>query len=328
MKIDRKYLPSRNFVIALSIAVLTILVVLLFIYTNNIKKTKIIPLNIATSTPEKWVDNTDSDNDALPDWQETLYGTDKNKSDTDNDGTNDSQEIKDGRDPLKANTSKTSTPNDKLEVVIPKKENKSTSTQVTNTETGRFALNLLTDITSSKDSSGQLTKTQIKYIADNALKNIDLTGKKYVGITKMSNLNFVNVNNKSILNYINFYYSETEKLRLILNRDIVIIKDTNLEKSPEERKTLDNIILKYKTIINDFIKAPIPGGSVWATTYHLAIINQLEKIIQIDKDLIDFNVDPVRSASALISISKEKQQLLSILTIMDRIFLINRTPLN
>ena len=325
MKIDRKYLPSRNFVIALVIAVLIILTVLLFKYINNKNDNNTI-ITTSTSTSEKWVDNIDSDGDGLPDWQETLYGTDKNNADTDGDGTNDGQEIKDGRDPLKANTSTTTIPNDKTETVLPE-EKTSTTSQKTITQTDMLALNLLSDINYSKDASGQLTNAQVKYIADNAVNNIVLSGEKYKGTTKVSDLNFVSVNNQNILNYINFYYDETEKLRLILNRDIVIIKGTDLEKNPEERKTLDNIILKYKTITNDFIKTPIPGGSVWATTYHLAIINQLEKITQIDKDLIDFNIDPVKSAPALASYTKENMQLLSILTIMDKIFLINRTPL-
>lgn len=42
----------------------------------------------------------DSDNDGLPDWQETLAGTNPNNADTDGDGTSDGSEIKLGRNPL------------------------------------------------------------------------------------------------------------------------------------------------------------------------------------------------------------------------------------
>jgi hypothetical protein len=41
----------------------------------------------------------DTDKDGLHDWQELLWGTDKNNSDSDKDGTTDSKEIEAGRDP-------------------------------------------------------------------------------------------------------------------------------------------------------------------------------------------------------------------------------------
>lgn len=41
----------------------------------------------------------DSDQDGLPDWEESLWGTDKDKADTDDDGMNDPEEIAAKRDP-------------------------------------------------------------------------------------------------------------------------------------------------------------------------------------------------------------------------------------
>lgn len=321
MKIDRKYLPSRNFVIALVIAILIVLFSIFIIQKNKVKQGEIIVKENLTNE-EAWVDQTDTDGDGLLDWQETLYGTDKNKVDTDDDGTNDSQEVKDSRNPLKANTSKTNTFNDIVEVVLPE-ENK-IDTYIPTTKTEAFSLNLLSDISASEDIYGNLTEGQIKYIAENAIDNIYTNEENYKSSTKLSDLNFVDVNNKNILNYIDFYYSETEKIRPLINTDIALINEIYSQKNPENTKTLENIILKYKTIINNFIKAPIPGGSVWATTYHLAIINQLEKIVLIDKDLINFDKDPIKYAPAITAYTKENVKLLSVLTIMDRIFLIER----
>jgi len=45
--------------------------------------------------------NIDSDNDGLPDWQETIYKTDPRKPDTDGDGYLDGEEVATGYDPLK-----------------------------------------------------------------------------------------------------------------------------------------------------------------------------------------------------------------------------------
>jgi hypothetical protein len=321
MKIDRKYLPSRNFVIALVIAILIVVFSIFFIQKNKIKQGEITTKENSVNE-EVWVDQTDTDGDGLLDWQETLYGTDKNKIDTDSDGTNDSQETKDGRNPLKANTSKTSTPNDMVEVILPE-ENK-IDTYIPTTKTEAFSINLLSDITASEDEYGNLTDGQVKYIAENAIKNIDKLGEKYQGTTKLTDLNFVDVNNKNILNYIDFYYAETEKIRSLINTDMILINENNSKQTPDNIKTLENIILKYKTIINNFTKTPLPGGSVWATTYHLAIINQLEKLVLIDKDLMNFDKDPIKYAPAITAYTKENIVLLSVLTIMDRIFLIER----
>lgn len=46
-------------------------------------------------------DQVDSDKDGLKDWEEELWGTDKNKADTDDDGTTDGTEVNNNRDPNK-----------------------------------------------------------------------------------------------------------------------------------------------------------------------------------------------------------------------------------
>jgi hypothetical protein len=44
----------------------------------------------------------DSDNDGLPDWEEVVYGTDRNNPDSDGDGVLDGDEVRVGRNPMKA----------------------------------------------------------------------------------------------------------------------------------------------------------------------------------------------------------------------------------
>src|ERR1035437_1193625 len=112
IKINRKYLPSKNFLIALSVAVAIIIITVIINYSKS-NTTKYNNDNLVTSNASSSVLTIDSDSDGLPDWKEVLYGTDPHKADTDGDGTPDGEEIALGRDPLKPNTApKGQTPND------------------------------------------------------------------------------------------------------------------------------------------------------------------------------------------------------------------------
>ncbi|GEM_PF-1533430 len=78
--------------------------------------------NTASTTAEEQavadVFDRDSDQDGLPDWQESLYGSDMHNPDTDGDGTLDGEEVRLQRDPTKANTAKAGQPaNDKLATI-------------------------------------------------------------------------------------------------------------------------------------------------------------------------------------------------------------------
>lgn len=64
----------------------------------------------------------DSDNDGLPDWEESVYGTDSHKPDTDNDGYLDGEEVVSRHDPLKKG------PDDIIKITAPNKDSKDTAT--------------------------------------------------------------------------------------------------------------------------------------------------------------------------------------------------------
>ena len=108
------YLSGLVALFIISVGALTEYAPSFFSKSEN-KKDNVVTLGTTTRAS---LDNRDSDEDGLPDWEEALYKSDPFKKDTDGDGTNDGDEVRAGRDPIVANTSPTGeAPNDLLLVV-------------------------------------------------------------------------------------------------------------------------------------------------------------------------------------------------------------------
>jgi hypothetical protein len=176
MKINSKYLPSKRFVISLSIAVIAILVAVIFtFFKEGIYSSKSESLvEISESATFKAFKQLDTDGDNLPDWQETLYGTDPKRADTDGDGTNDEDEMKVNRDPLKANTaSKGEEPNDKIDPKIIEQVKKSEAEYESLNDTEKFARNFMSQYIASQPSGRQMTEAEQGAIITKMLSGIE-----------------------------------------------------------------------------------------------------------------------------------------------------------
>lgn len=95
------------FLIIVSILTTTTIVVAKFSKNKTRTGDSVVNLTIKNNLNQK-LDPKDSDGDNLPDWQEEIWGTDKNNIDTDGDGTNDGEEVNQNRNPVVAG------PNDKI----------------------------------------------------------------------------------------------------------------------------------------------------------------------------------------------------------------------
>lgn len=113
----------------------------------------------------------DTDSDGLKDWQEALWGTNKNDPDTDGDGKNDGTEIEEGRDPTIPG------PNDRLEDTrgISASSVASFSAGVSqdpNNVTSNLSKGLFAQFM-SLDASGELTDTSQENLINSVISNID-----------------------------------------------------------------------------------------------------------------------------------------------------------
>jgi len=331
--INSKYLPSKKFLISLGIAVLIVLVAILINYSGEKSYKAENNLSPVTSLSSALADanNIDTDGDGLPDWQEVLYGTDPKKADTDGDGTNDGDEIKAGRDPLKANTAPTGqTPNDYIDPAIIAKDKQTEDEYLKLNPTDKMARDLISNVLASQPESGSMTQDQIDYLVQNTISS--MPQKQFSGITKMTDLNFIkNLNQDNIgiylAQYAMAYKQETDKFRKIIGSDLSIINfsATSTKDIKVETQRMADITANYQSIINNLIKMPLPANIVSSgATKHLEIINDLEKLIAIDNDILKSNTDMVSYVSDLANYQLTMSDLIKSLDAVDIVLKIKR----
>ena len=327
--IDRKYFPSKNFLVALSIAIVIIIIAIIFNYwqpnTTKYTNDNLVSETDATSSQTS---NVDSDNDGLPDWMENLYGTDPKKSDTDGDGTSDIDEIKANRDPLKANTAlEGKEPNDKIDPQLIESEQKTTAEYEKLSPTEKMARNLFSNIIASQPVSGEMDQATTDGIVQKLIN--DFPQKTYSGITKESDLNLINTDpktmGKDILTYAKSYFTQTEIFRKIMGQDLLIVNATSSSRTSQKAK-MATITAKYQSVINNLIKMPLPANkNSYGEVFHLAIINNLETLIKIDNDIINVaDSDTASTISMLTEYNNTMSNLTSALGQIDHVLKIER----
>ena len=327
MKIDKKYLPSKKFVQALSIAVIIILVAILI----NFWKPSITKYNNKLNTEQEKISaamEVDTDNDGLEDWKENLYGTNLKIADTDSDGTSDFDEITQNRDPLKANTAKEGQePNDKIDATVIEKQQKSLEEYESLNPTEKMARNLMSDIIASQSLGEEIDQSTIDSLVQKSIE--DLPQKEYFGITKESDLNLIKIYQETLgvdlLTYAKGYALETESFRKIAGQDLELINNY-LSNGKDIKKNMMEITNKYQIMVNNLIKLPLPAlpGSN-GVIYHLALINNLEKLIQIDNDIINAGNNDMASVFSDLSLyNSTTKELMGIFSTLDNILKITR----
>ena len=295
--------------------------------TTNSKNNNLVA--VASSTLfSSYLNNVDSDNDGLLDWQEALYGTDPRNKDTDGDGTPDGEEIKENRDPLKANTApRGQEPNDKISPELIANEQKISEEYQNLNPIEKMARNLMSNIIASQPINGQIDQQTTDTLVQKSIE--DLPQKEYAGIAKMSDLNLISPDPKTLpnnlLNYAKNYYIQTEIFRKIIGQDLVIFNNDLSNEKAFEKEKITQITSKYQDIINNLIKMPLPAiPESFGALYHLAIINDLEKLIGIDNDIIKSGNDASGLFSDLSAYNSAMNDLILSLSKMDSVLNIKR----
>lgn len=293
--IDEKYLPSKRFLVALSLSVGIIIVSLIFSFLKpKISKYTNSVLSSATNTTSAFV-NIDSDNDNLEDWKEGLYGTNPNLADTDKDGTDDLEEINLNRDPLKANTAlKDQEPNDKIDPAIIEKNKIALQEYEKLNEVDKFSRNLISNVIASQPVTGSMDQSAINLIISKAVG--ELPEKNYTVVTKSTDLNLQKTDytnlDKNMSDYANNFRNESIKLSQFLGTDMDLIGQYLSSGSVEAREQVLKLTDKYQTVVDNLIKMPVPVAvGYYDVNYHLRIINDLEYIIAIDRDIVNSDKD-------------------------------------
>lgn len=264
------------------------LFVTLIISTNayNKKKVENEPREINESNLQIKVSNsansTDSDKDGLNDWEEVLRDTDPNNPDTDGDGMSDGEEVALSRDPKVPGEGTSEEAAFEAYIQSVKDYNSDPDSL-----TGQVSLQLLEQLSSGGNSTeisqGLINQIQADIVAkDTYTKNnlIIYSDSSQENIQKYADA-FIQIQN-----------TEYAKLEA----------QTNLD--PESYiSTYENIALRLSTIT-------IPSE---ISNIHLNFINNISKLAQLNKIVIDSEDDPAKVIAVISEIQKTvaAQELLS-----------------
>ena len=88
---------------------------------------------------------------------------------------------------------------------------------------------------------------------------------------------------------------------------------------------MQDVIDKMQEVVNEMIKMPVPVAiGYYDTSYHLKIINDLEIIIAVDKNMSESKDFSVGVFSDLVAYQNTMNDLFDTLTIVDTILKIER----
>lgn len=266
-----KLLPSKKFIKVFGGIVLILgLIVLIGVVFNKktvfeTKKENTGQVIVVGDLIEK-----DSDKDGLQDWEEALWGTDKDKADTDGNGISDFEEIKRKKE-LLANSS----PEDLTE----------------NTRTDKLTQEII-KIVSVLQSSGQLTPENQDQISDQIVDYIEKNGqlKVYTAADFDSQLG----DQKSVNAYLKVLNESLLKTKL--SEDEMVL-------AWEYEKTIDNNMLfelksvsqKLKKEENVLAKINPPEQFL---EIHVRFLNSITALANLYDGLAQYEIDPLIALSA------------------------------
>lgn len=218
--------------------VLAFLIIVVLLTTTTIVSSKFLPnwtknkmdggqVNLTIKNNlDKQLDPKDTDNDGLPDWQEEIWGSNKNNPDSDGDGTVDGKEVNENRNPTVAG------PEDKIlsdrEIALQIVPNKTDPNSVTSI----LSKNLLMRLAQLEQAGQYSTKTGddlAKGLVDQTLSEVQIPDKYPTSV------------------FLTFDSKEKTKLEEYKNK-ILEIQKNELMKIDPNVQDLDPIIKSFKNM--------------------------------------------------------------------------------
>jgi hypothetical protein len=286
---NKKYLPSKKFGIAIAVCIGLVLVFFVVSYASKVhtyNAKKEAELKTGKLTVNELLQK-DTDGDNVMDWEEALWGTDKNKSATFN-GTPDATYIK----------------NKKADLNI--KE----PTDQELTETDKFARGFLAAFTAMKDTGNVDSKTITNFgsalgqkIATPSL--IDQYNMKDLKIDTSGDVTKKNKYYKAVSNLFETYKNDG------IGNELDIVSNSLTQASSGTKVETDDLIVisqAYKDFASKMLLLSVPED---LSIYHLKIINSSNNTgISVEK-LTKIATDPVVGLSGLSEYQKYSEELVN-----------------
>jgi len=222
----------------------------------------------------------DSDKDGLEDWQEILFGTDKNNPDTDGDGYLDGEEILSGHNPLKP------APNDKI--IEGLSRNGDNLTQY-------FAQQLASQMTSLNPDPN--TESLLKVSAQDILNNLSSKELNEIGsissaivpeLITEKDLKIIKTTEQNVLDYL-------RRIETALSKNEDIHEDVDTFKNVLKTGDFSEIRQIIKTYENNYQDIKILAVPEDFSSLHIELLNILALTKTSLENFSQLNNDPVKA---------------------------------
>jgi hypothetical protein len=285
-----QYLPSKEFkrrVIKIGLLLLVVILVRFGAYPliQNIFSKNKIPENI---TVKQFVD-IDTDGDKLPDWEESIWGTDPKKIDSDDDGVNDFDFVNAKKQGLSA---------------VDQNETTLLSSEVMQTLFALMGKNAVTNeaVANLGEAAGQsVIKPEIK----NKYSASDFT------VTDSSKINIKN------------YYTAFQKISTSFDKskapdEFKLLAVAISSEDPDQLIDLDLTIAKYSTLEKGLLALKVPSD---VSQTHTAFTNSIASIIDALKKSKSLYTNPVVGINGIVELRLAHTNLDEQLKLLNSYFL-------
>lgn len=244
----RKYLPSKQFSLFIGSALLV--GVFVFGIIKIIDSRTSVRQEIQNIATREIIEELDTDNDGVKDWEEALWGLDFDNPDTDGDGVLDGQEVEERRSELR-------TSEDFVDVL-----------EEPTTETERIARQLLTvALNINQASNGQMSEAEVMSIAEGFMTSIK------PNLVEMYSIGDLNINSSKTAQS---YYQEMAEALAYLDEvptnELAIIEQAITTNRKRVLDDLGPIIEAYAKVPEKILDKQVPSQ---VAEYHLDYLNAI-----------------------------------------------------
>ena len=246
----RQYLPSKQFSKFLGITLL--IGVIVFVVLKIIQDRSSVRQQIQNIATRELIEQLDTDNDGLKDWEEALWGLDRNNPDTNGDGVLDGQEVEKRREELRMSE-------DFVDV-----------SEEPKTETEKIARQILTvAMNINQETGGQLTEQQIMSIAESIFATTNSEGINFYTIEDLK----INPT-KSAQSYFNEMSQALAFLDSLPTNELLILEHAISTNRKQILEDLDPIIEAYASVPEKILSKEVPTQIAEAHLNYLNAITQ------------------------------------------------------
>jgi hypothetical protein len=287
-----KILPSKHFrhIGAVVLATAAVFILVSFVFGDNSSYKKDKEAVEVSSTRLVSVLYEDNDGDGILNWEESLWGTNPDKSDTDGDGISDKEEIEQKRQEIGVEDT--------------------TETEENRTQTSILSRELIASIV-ALNKSGSLTQGNLESIAAELGEAVDksffdMFSEKDIETIAFSRDNFDTYIEETDAIYLS--YSDTN-----IQQELFLIPGF-LEDPVSTQIEIEQVAQDYKDMAEDLSQVEVPEN---ISAIHLDLINTFGKIGQSIDEFVYINDDPLRALGGISSYQKNNEKIFDLLRIID-----------